>query len=188
MNFSYADVHFSTNVITSSSLVVGPNDTRSAQAASVSLYPIAISTRLDFTFPLEQADPADTASPARSICITCVSPFQPGVIMHVVFGKRFAVFPTKIVLFEDCAMAFSRMFLSFSTLPHTPASKSWGRGLCRSAKTSNPNDILCARTPSHFLTSPAQLCGDVSSFFQNQRTNTFGTTQFMGRHHGHLRT
>ena len=138
MNFSYADVHFSTNVITSSSLVVGPNDTRSAQAASASLYPIAISTRLDFTFPLEQADPADTASPARSICITCVSPFQPGVIMHVVFGKRFAVFPTKIVLFEDCAMAFSRMFLSFSTLPHTPASKSRAEASAAAPKPAIP--------------------------------------------------
>jgi hypothetical protein len=38
--------------------------------------------------PLEQADPAEIANPARSICITCVSPFQPGVTMHEVLGSR----------------------------------------------------------------------------------------------------
>jgi hypothetical protein len=38
--------------------------------------------------PLEQADPAEIAKPARSICITCVSPFHPGAAKQVVFGSR----------------------------------------------------------------------------------------------------
>ena len=70
---------------------------RIACPASISSKPIAVSTRLARTLPLEQADPAETAKPARSIAITCVSPFQPGAIRHKVFGSRRALFPTEIV-------------------------------------------------------------------------------------------
>lgn len=51
----------------SSAVVARPNDTRSAHAASASGTPIARSTPLGLTFPDEQADPAETAKPARSI-------------------------------------------------------------------------------------------------------------------------
>jgi len=43
--------------------------------------PMACKTRLRFTFPLEQAEPAETENPAKSICITWVSPRQPSEIM-----------------------------------------------------------------------------------------------------------
>ena len=57
---------------------------------------------------------AETAKPARSMTITWVSPFHPGVMNVEVFGSLFASFPTKIVSFSDSAMRFSRMFLKFA--------------------------------------------------------------------------
>ena len=59
--------------------------------------PIARNTPLDRTLPDEQADPAETAKPARSIAITCVSPFHPGVRMDSVCGRRRDSRPGNIV-------------------------------------------------------------------------------------------
>jgi hypothetical protein len=56
-------------------------------------YPKDFKTLPDFTFPDEQADPADMANPAKSICITCVSPFQPGAEKQDVFGSLVKSFP-----------------------------------------------------------------------------------------------
>ena len=56
--------------MTSEFLVCGPIDTLMAEAAVISSYPIAFKTRLDLTLPLEQAEPAEIANPAKSICIT----------------------------------------------------------------------------------------------------------------------
>src|SRR5690606_32223421 len=76
--------HASAKRSKSSSVVVPPNETRNAQPASGPATPIARRTPLSRTLPEEQADPAETAKPARSICITCVSPFHPGVRMDSV--------------------------------------------------------------------------------------------------------
>ena len=72
--------HALANRSMSSRVVSGPRDTRSAPDAAASSKPMARRTALLRTLPEEQADPADTAKPARSICITWVSPFHPGVV------------------------------------------------------------------------------------------------------------
>ena len=110
--------------MTSSSVVSMPSETRKALAAASSSNPSAPSTRLTFTLPDEHAEPADTAKPARSIAITCVSPFHPGVAKQLVLGNLFASFPTKIVFFSAASMAFSRIFLSCATRSQRPAAKS----------------------------------------------------------------
>jgi hypothetical protein len=120
-----------------------------AEAAARSSKPIAVKTRLDRTFPDEQADPAEIAKPARSICITCVSPFHPGVTMHEVLGSRRSACPTKIVSFARASRVFSRIFLSFSTRSQTPFSN---RGSRRSSpKSGNPDQVFGPRPAPHLL-------------------------------------
>ncbi len=58
---------------TSASLESQPKLTRSAQAASASLTPIARRTCDGFTLPDEQAEPELTITPSRSSAITAVS-------------------------------------------------------------------------------------------------------------------
>lgn len=109
---SRARIQASANRRASPSVTPGPSERRSAEPASSSPSPIARRTRLARTLPDEQADPAETAKPARSICITCVSPFQPGVTRQSVFGSRGTSFPTEIVPFPSPHNADSRIFLS----------------------------------------------------------------------------
>jgi hypothetical protein len=52
----------------SASLVAGPKLTRMAEAAMSGATTIAVSTRLGFMLPDEQALPAETEMPARSSC------------------------------------------------------------------------------------------------------------------------
>ena len=85
---------------------------------------MARKTRLARTLPDEHALPADTANPARSICMTCVSPFQPGAAMQLVLGKRRTPCPRKIVPLSPASMAFSRIFLICSTRLQTPFASS----------------------------------------------------------------
>jgi hypothetical protein len=84
---SYAESQVVTNCWISISVVNKPSDTLIAELEMLVSYPIDFKTRPDFTFPDEHADPADMANPAKSICITCVSPFQPGAEKHDVFGS-----------------------------------------------------------------------------------------------------
>ena len=61
----------------SASLVVGPVETRIAPRASAGSTPMAARTCEGCTFPDEQAEPDDTATPARSKAITAVSARKP---------------------------------------------------------------------------------------------------------------
>ena len=65
-----------------------PRLSRIAHLARSAGTPIAASTWLGATLPDEQADPEDTATPARSSAITSVSAGTPGIAKHSVCGKR----------------------------------------------------------------------------------------------------
>ena len=65
-----------------------PRLSRIAHLARSAGTPIAASTWLGATLPDEQADPDDTATPAKSIAITRVSAGTPGIARQRVWGKR----------------------------------------------------------------------------------------------------
>ncbi len=93
--------------------------------AVASSKPMASSTRLAFfTLPDEQAEPALTAKPARSICITCVSPAQPGTAKHEVLGRRGAPLPIKMRSGAADSRRSSSASRSCETRPQTPSSRS----------------------------------------------------------------
>src|SRR5271166_562038 len=71
---------------TSPSLVAGPRLTRMAPSARAVGTPIAARTGEADTLPDEQADPEETAIPARSRAIKAVSALAPGTANRVVFG------------------------------------------------------------------------------------------------------
>src|SRR5215211_1948904 len=73
---------------TSSSLVENPRLTRIAPAPRRGPTPMAVSTCEAATLPDEQADPDDTATPARSRAISAVSALTPGTAKKVVLGNR----------------------------------------------------------------------------------------------------
>ncbi len=62
----------------SAGVVVQPRLMRKAERASRGEMPIAASTWLGATLPEEQAEPVDTAMPARSSAMVSVSPSRPG--------------------------------------------------------------------------------------------------------------
>ena len=66
---------------------------RIAVSASAGSTPIAVRTADRVTLPDEQAEPALTATPARSSAITWVSAFTPGMERQVVLGSRGAAAP-----------------------------------------------------------------------------------------------
>src|SRR6185312_4470807 len=68
----------------SSGVVAAPTDTRNAPASS---RPMAFSTWLGPTLPDEQAEPAESATPARSKAICAVSAFMPGIAKNVVLAS-----------------------------------------------------------------------------------------------------
>ena len=70
-----------------------PQLMRIAVSASEASIPIAVRTAERLTLPDEQAEPALTATPARSRAITWVSAFTPGMEMQVVLGSRAAKTP-----------------------------------------------------------------------------------------------
>ena len=72
------------------SVVVGPRLTRIAPAASAGATPMAASTCEAVTLPDEQAEPDETATPARSSAIRAVSALMPGTANSVVLGSRAA--------------------------------------------------------------------------------------------------
>mmetsp|Transcript_18145 Transcript_18145/g.28203 ORF Transcript_18145/g.28203 Transcript_18145/m.28203 type:complete len:867 (-) Transcript_18145:2198-4798(-) len=187
--------HTSAKRMISSSVVSRPSDTRTALAAT-SPRPIASSTRLALTLPLEQAEPAEMAKPAKSICITCVSPFQPGVAKQDVLGRRDAPFPTKIVVFDAAARAVSRIFLSFSTSAHFPASTSRCAAAAAAPKPaipitfsvperrpiSCPPPLICATTSRPCLITnaptplgPPSLCAETRPISQPSQSKPNGT-------------
>src|SRR6201984_975921 len=72
----------------SASDVDQPRLIRTAPCAWLLEKPMASSTWDDWTFPDEQAEPDDTATPARSKPITAVSARNPGTVNSVGFGTR----------------------------------------------------------------------------------------------------
>ena len=64
-----------------------PRLSRTAPCARSPGNPIAASTCDGWTLPEEQAEPDDTAIPARSKPITAVSALIPGTVKRVVFGN-----------------------------------------------------------------------------------------------------
>src|SRR5690606_7302174 len=130
-NRTRAASHAAAKPSISSSVVRGPIETRMAEAAATSSSPIAASTRLGRTLPLEQADPAETAKPARSICITCVSPFQPGVTRQEVLGSRGPPRPTIAVSGAASSTRASSRSRKPATPSQTPAS--WSASAARAA-------------------------------------------------------
>src|SRR5690606_14381746 len=78
---------------TSDGLDSWPKLTRNAAFASSGATRIAASTRLERTFPEDQAAPELIATPSRSMAMTAVSGFSPGSAKLDVFGRRFALAP-----------------------------------------------------------------------------------------------
>jgi hypothetical protein len=75
----------SRNLEISSSVVEGPIETRKAPSSAAN--PMALRTWLGPTRPDEQADPAESATPARSKAICAVSALTPGIAKKVVFAS-----------------------------------------------------------------------------------------------------
>ena len=74
-------------------MVPQPRLTRIADAASSAGTPMAVSTWEGFTLPLEQADPALTAIPARSKAMIWVSLVAPGIDTQEVLATLGAARP-----------------------------------------------------------------------------------------------
>ena len=66
---------------------------RRASAPALSPWPIAFRTWLGPTLPDEQAEPADSATPARSKAICAVSALMPGMAKKTVLARRSALRP-----------------------------------------------------------------------------------------------
>src|SRR5690349_18132380 len=82
--------HASAKRITSSFVVVHPKLTRKTPSARAGSTPMASSTCDRLTFPDEQAEPEDRATPARSKAINAVSALRPGMAKAKVLGNRSA--------------------------------------------------------------------------------------------------
>ena len=74
-------------------VVPHPRLTRIAEPASPAGTPMAVSTWDGLTLPLEQADPALTAMPARSSAMIWVSLVAPGIDMQVVLATLGEAWP-----------------------------------------------------------------------------------------------
>ena len=74
---------------------MGPSETRIEQFARSSLYSISFNRLTSLNFPDEHAVPDEILNPSRSIAITWLSPFQPGVIIQDVLGSLFSFSPTQ---------------------------------------------------------------------------------------------
>src|SRR5882724_5466196 len=81
------------NRLISSGVVSQPKLTRIADLASAASTPMASRTWDGAILPEEHAEPALTATPARSSRITCVSLETPGRAMHDVLPRRGTFFP-----------------------------------------------------------------------------------------------
>ena len=77
----------------SSETVFQPQLILIAVSDSAGSTPMADRTADRVTLPDEQAEPALTATPAKSSAITCVSAFTPGMEIQVVLGRRGAEAP-----------------------------------------------------------------------------------------------
>src|ERR1700732_2150735 len=120
---------------TSASEVDQPRLSRTAPWAISGPNPMASSTCEGCTLPEEQAEPEDTAIPARSKPITAVSALRPGTVNSVVLGSRGA--PSE----NTMAPGVSRRPLSsrFRSPPSRMASSS---RLSRAALTAAPNPTI----------------------------------------------
>ena len=85
------------------SQVVQPVLTRKAFAAMSPSTPMAVSTWDALTLPDAQADPAETATPARSRFIINTRASRPGTAKHTVFGNLGTPLP-KIVASAQASM------------------------------------------------------------------------------------
>src|SRR3990167_2099415 len=144
------------------------------------------------------------AKPARSIAITCVSPFHPGAIRFSVFGKRRTVFPTEIVSNPKPDNAESRIFLISATRSHTPSARSRAAASAAAAQPPHPTRVSAPappppprppRTPDRvpgpappppLLPAAAHLRGHIQPLSQHQRANALRSAQLMRRNQSHL--
>ena len=101
------------------------------------------------------------ANPARSIAMTCVSPFQPGAMRHRVLGRRVTSFPTEIVLKPKADNAESRIFLTSATSSQTPLARS---RIAASSAAPNPAIPIKFSVPARRPIScpPPRICGATS--------------------------
>ena len=105
--------------------------------------------------PEEQAEPEDTAMPARSKPITAVSAFRPGTVKSVVFGNRGTVvgeydhvrgLPQAVLQPVSAGLRARTASLSSAAI----AASHGG------AKAGNAGDILGSRPSAQFLAAAAQ--------------------------------
>src|ERR687889_1643642 len=111
--------HASAKRITSSFVVDHPKLTRKTPSARAGSTPMASSTCDRLTFPDEQAEPEDRATPARSKAINAVSALRPGMAKAKVLGNRSAAEAT-----TSASGAIRRICASASAFkaPSRPAS------------------------------------------------------------------
>ena len=115
---------------------------------------MACSTCDGWTLPDEQAEPEDTATPARSKPITAVSAFRPGTVNSVVFGSRGTLGSEHDDAGGLPQAAFEPVPQGFDA--NGVISKRGHGGLCGSAKAGNPGNVLGSCPAAPFLTAAAQ--------------------------------
>ena len=126
--------HVSAKCVTSSKVEFHPKLTRMAPAASAGSTPMASSTCERRTLPEEQAEPDDTATPARSKAISAVSALRPGTAKAQVLGSREAPEPKTTA---SGAICLSRASASSRSAPSRADSNATVRAT-RSAATPKP--------------------------------------------------
>ena len=164
----------------SASEVDQPRLIRTAPLASSGPAPMASKTCEGCTLPEEQAEPEETATPARSKPITAVSAFSPGTVNSVVFGRRGTVSEKMIAPGCLAQPAFQPVSQAFeaSGLLHQAAHGS----RYRRSEPGNSRYVLGSRPASPLLTTAAQQrLKPRQALGQHQRTDALGATDLVRR-------
>ena len=130
--------------------------------------------------PEEQAEPEDTAIPARSKPITAVSALRPGTVNRVVLGRR----GTSIGEHDDPGSP-SQAGFKLASQPFETACITFQHahgGLGRGAETRDSRDVLGPRPAPEFLTAAAQhRLKAEQAVSQDQGADALGTADLVRR-------
>ena len=165
----------------SASVVDQPRLSRTAPCASSGPKPMASTTCDGWTLPEEQAEPDDTAIPARSKPITAVSARSPGTANKTVFGNR-CTSSENTTAPGVCSQAALQPGPQRSPRDRQSRSRSASAALDGRAKAGDPGDVLGPGPPALFLTAAAQQRLQVlDPLGQHQRADALGTADLVRR-------